>query len=147
MIAFWLSFHSLGFWMCELVWRKIFACLYVYWWVCERRTEGVCSSVCANEPLIFRICPSVCICLTNQISQLDVSRLSAPVVFISLFLCMRTCTCACLDFYLLCACEHAFVSGGEVTGSTMGDSGGLFWGHNLCLTNHWLSCSGSQCCQ
>ncbi len=88
MIAFWLSFHSLGFWMCESVWRKIFACLYVYWWVCERRTEGVCSSVCANEPLIFRICPSVCICLTNQISQLDVSRLSARV-------CSYLCSCAC----------------------------------------------------
>ncbi len=88
MIAFWLSFHSLGFWMCESVWRKIFACLYVYWWVCERGTEGVCSSVCANEPLIFRICPSVCICLTNQISQLDVSRLSARV-------CSYLCSCAC----------------------------------------------------
>ncbi len=101
MIAFWLSFHSLGFCMCESVWRKTFACLYVYWWVCERGTEGVCSSVCANEPLIFLICPSVCICLMNQISQLDVSRLSALV-------CSYLCSCACehvLVHVWVCICS------------------------------------------
>lgn len=58
-IAFWLSFHSLGYCMCESVLRKTFACLYVYWWVCERKTERVCSTVCANELLIFHICPFI----------------------------------------------------------------------------------------
>lgn len=87
MIAFWLSFHSLGF---LHVWIGLeenicmFICSLSVW----ERNRGVCSSVCANEPLIFLICSSVCICLMNQILQHNISRLSARV-------CSYLCSCVC----------------------------------------------------
>lgn len=102
-VAFWLSFHSFGFCMCESVLRKTFACLYVYWWVCERKTKGVCSSVCANEPLIFHFCPSVYICLMNQISLLNVSMPEHSYcvsVFIFMFFCIQMCVCACMSGFV-----------------------------------------------
>lgn len=87
MIGFWISAHSLGLCICEWVLGETFACLCVYWWVCVREFrvggswEG-CSSVCANEPLIFLICPSVCIRVMNQISRVNVSRPSFARAFI-----------------------------------------------------------------
>lgn len=98
--------------MCESVLRKTFACLYVYWWVCERKTEGVCSSVCANEPLIFHFCPSVYICLMNQISLLNVSMPEysyCVCVFISLFFCIQTCVCVCMHVWVCICSVHVSV--------------------------------------